>query len=139
MDEYNYGGMPAVPQQRMVGFWEAVKRGFDNYAMFTGRVSRSEFWYWHLFVYVVGVIVGAILVAGGVSQNGQYSVETIIGLAFFLPTLGMSIRRLHDTGRTGWWVWINLIPLIGQIVLLVFYVERSEPIANKYGDIPNVE
>ena len=51
----------------------------------------------------------------------------------------MSIRRLHDTGRTGWWVWINLIPLIGQIVLLVFYVERSEPIANKYGDIPNVE
>jgi uncharacterized membrane protein YhaH (DUF805 family) len=113
-------------------FSEAVKSGFDNYANFTGRASRAAFWWWFLFGVLVGIaanILDAIF--------GSYPVFSgIAGLALLLPDLAIGVRRLHDTGRTGWWLLIALIPLIGFIVLLIFYLEQGDEGENEYGPPP---
>jgi uncharacterized membrane protein YhaH (DUF805 family) len=113
-------------------FSEAVKSGFDNYANFTGRASRAAFWWWFLFGVLVGIganILDAIF--------GSYPVFSgIAGLALLLPDLAIGVRRLHDTGRTGWWLLIALIPLIGFIVLLIFYLEQGNEGENEYGPPP---
>jgi uncharacterized membrane protein YhaH (DUF805 family) len=113
-------------------FSEAVESGFNNYVNFQGRSSRSAFWWWFLFGVLVGIganIIDAIL--------GSYPIiSLIVGLGLFLPGLAVAVRRLHDTDRTGWWVLIELIPLIGIIVLIVFWVQQSDPGENKYGSPP---
>ena len=113
-------------------FSEAVKSGFDNYANFRGRASRPAFWWWFLFGVLVGIganILDAIF--------GSYPVFSgIAGLALLLPDLAIGVRRLHDTGRTGWWLLIALIPIIGFIVLLVFYLEQGDAGENEYGPPP---
>ena len=112
-------------------FGEAIRSGFDHYAKFDGRASRSEFWWWVLFAILVSIaanIIDAII--------GAPIFSLIVGLGLLLPNLSMSIRRLHDTNRTGWWILIGLIPLIGFIVLLIFYLEQSNPGPNEYGPPP---
>jgi uncharacterized membrane protein YhaH (DUF805 family) len=111
-----------------MSFSEAVKSGFDHYAKFDGRASRPAFWWWALFALLVGIgasIVDAII--------GSQIFSIIVSLGLILPNLSVSIRRLHDTDRTGWWILIALIPLIGLIVLLVFYLQKSDPGDNSYG------
>ena len=114
-------------------FSEAVKSGFDNYATFSGRASRPAYWWWFLFqVIVVGIVAGII---DGIL--GTWGVVTgLAGLALLLPTLAVSVRRLHDTNRTGWWILIGLIPLIGFIVLLIFYLQEGDAGDNEYGPPP---
>jgi uncharacterized membrane protein YhaH (DUF805 family) len=110
-------------------FSEAIKDGFDHYVKFDGRARRSTFWYWVLFGFLVGIaanIIDAILGSGPV-------VSSIVGLGLFLPGLSVAIRRLHDTGRSGWWYLIVLIPLIGIIVLIVFWVQEGDEGDNEYG------
>ena len=114
-----------------MSFSEAVKDGFDHYAKFDGRASRPAFWWWVLFVIIVS-IVASILDAA--IDATIFSI--IVSLGLLLPGLSKAIRRLHDTGRSGWWVLIILIPLIGFIVLLIFYLEKSEPTENEYGPPP---
>jgi uncharacterized membrane protein YhaH (DUF805 family) len=70
---------------------------------------------------------------------GTQFVSIVLALALFLPGLGVSIRRLHDTGRSGWWLLIGLVPLVGLIVLIVFFVQDSQPAANAYGPSPKHE
>ncbi len=109
-------------------FSEAVKSGFDHYAKFEGRAHKAAFWWWFLFqllVYIGAEIIDAIL--------GTPIFWIIAGLGLLLPNLSVSIRRLHDTNRTGWWILIGLIPIIGFIVLLIFYLQQSDPGANDYG------
>jgi uncharacterized membrane protein YhaH (DUF805 family) len=113
-------------------FGEAVKSGFDHYVKFDGRASRPAFWWWFLFGLLVGIgatIIDAIIGTWGV-------VGGLASLALLLPNLSVAIRRLHDTDHTGWWVLIGLIPIIGFIVLLVFYLRESDPGENKYGPPP---
>ncbi len=109
-------------------FSEAVKSGFDHYAKFDGRASRPAFWWWFLFGILVAIatnIVDAIL--------GSQFISIVVSLGLLLPNLSVSIRRLHDINRTGWWILIALIPLVGIIVLIIFYVQQSDPGDNNYG------
>jgi uncharacterized membrane protein YhaH (DUF805 family) len=111
-----------------MSFSEAVKSGFDHYAKFEGRASRPAFWWWSLFAILAGIgasIVDAII--------GSHIFSIVVSLGLILPNLSVAIRRLHDTDRTGWWILIAFIPLIGLIVLLVFYLQKSDPGENSYG------
>ena len=110
-------------------FGEAVKSGFEHYVKFDGRASRPAYWWWVLFVVLVSIAANII----GLALDGLSVISGIVGLALLLPNLSVSIRRLHDTGRTGWWILIGLVPLIGWIVLLIFYLQPSDPGENQYG------
>jgi uncharacterized membrane protein YhaH (DUF805 family) len=112
-------------------FGEAVRSGFDHYAKFDGRASRPAFWWWVLFVVLVSVGANIIDLAIGAPVF-----SAIVGLGLLLPNLSVAIRRLHDTDRTGWWVLIWLIPLIGWVVLLVFYLQQGDAGENRFGPPP---
>ena len=112
-------------------FGEAVRSGFEHYAKFNGRASRPEFWWWVLFVILMGI--GANLIDLAI---GAPVFSAITGLGLLLPNIAVSIRRLHDTDRSGWWILIWLIPLIGLIVLLVFYLQQGDPGENRFGPPP---
>ena len=113
-------------------FAEAVRSGFDHYVKFDGRASRPAFWWWFLFGILVGI--GATIIDAIIGSFGV--VSGLAGLALLLPNLSVAIRRLHDTDHTGWWVLIGLIPIIGFIVLLIFYLRQSDPGENRYGPPP---
>lgn len=122
-------------------FAEAIKSGFQNYARFTGRARRSEYWWFYLFYILCAIaagflsgIVGAASKDAGAAIGGLVMLVVVLG--FFLPMLGLSIRRLHDTNRSGWWLLIGFVPLIGGILLLVWYCTPGTPGPNKYGAGP---
>lgn len=109
-----------------------------KYVVFSGRARRAEYWWFILFNIIISLALGAI---DGVT--GTYSPEAGLGLlgglytlAVLLPSIAVTVRRLHDTGRSGWWFLIFLVPVIGAIVLLVFMVLDSKPGQNQYGENP---
>jgi len=116
-----------------MSFSEAVKDGFDHYAKFDGRASRSSFWWWVLFTFIVGIVCN--IIDGAIFDT--LILSWIASVALILPNISKGIRRLHDTGRTGWWLLIAFVPLIGFIVLLIFFLEKSDPAANEYGPAPD--
>ncbi|APG28665.1 hypothetical protein A7E78_12980 [Syntrophotalea acetylenivorans] len=108
-----------------------------KYFVFQGRARRKEYWMFTLFnmlVYIALMIIEGILGMGG--EGGLGLLSTLYTLAVLLPALGVSVRRLHDTGRSGWWLLIGLVPLIGGIVLFIFMVLDSQPASNQYGPNP---
>ena len=111
----------------MSWFIEALKK----YAVFSGRARRKEYWMFSLFAAIIAIVLGAI----GVAIKFPFLV-VIFYLAILLPGLGVTIRRLHDTGRSGGWIFIGLVPLVGGIILLVFTCTDSAPGANAYGPNP---
>ena len=116
-----------------MSFTDAIRSVFSQYVGFTGRARRSEFWYWTLFQIILGIIASILDRAAFDRNNGAFS--AVVGLALLLPSLAVAVRRLHDSGRTGWWLLIGLIPVIGTIVLIIFYVQDSQG-DNKYGPSP---
>jgi uncharacterized membrane protein YhaH (DUF805 family) len=114
-------------------FTEAIKSGFSNYVNFTGRAARSEFWYWVLFTFLVGIVVD-ILDYGIGSGSGLLS--ELWGLATLLPNLAVGARRLHDTDRSGFWLFLLLLPLIGLIVLIVWWCLKGTSGTNQHGSDP---
>lgn len=104
-----------------------------KYAVFEGRSSRAEYWYFVLFNFIISLAIAIITVSIGDNQQGLMS---LYSLALFLPGLGVSIRRLHDVGKSGWMILISLIPIVGFIWLLVLLVTDSNPGENKYGPNP---
>jgi uncharacterized membrane protein YhaH (DUF805 family) len=109
-----------------------------KYAVFSGRARRMEFWYFVLFnlvVYIVLSLIDALLGTYNI-VSGVGLLSGIYSLAVLIPTLSLWVRRLHDIDRTGWWILINLIPLIGTIVLLVFALMPGTPGSNRYGPDP---
>ena len=106
-----------------------------KYAVFNGRAARPEFWWFALFNGIIFAVIYVVfwIIAG---RSTGSAVADLYALAVFLPSLGVSIRRLHDTNRTGWWYLLVFIPLIGGIVLLVFMVLASDPGPNNYGPNP---
>ena len=130
-------------------FHEAVSSGFKNYINFSGRASRSEFWYWTLFVSVVLILIAilessffvATITEEGAHPSAQVSfygtpITSIWALGTFLPGLAVAVRRLHDTDRRGWWYLIGLIPLVGSIILIVFYCLEGTSGENRFGPNP---
>lgn len=133
-----------------MGFTEAVRSVFNKYATFSGRARRAEYWWFLLFSLIVSAILGVIDGAlfgytftsdasdGAVSFNLE-TVGILTGLwslATFIPSLAVSVRRLHDTGRSGWWLLIGLVPLIGIILLIVWFATKGEPATNAHGPDP---
>ena len=109
-----------------MGFSQAVKSCFSNYATFSGRASRSEFWYFVLFVgilYIPLTLLNPVL--GGVAL-----------LPLIVPAISVEVRRLHDLDRSGWWFWIALVPLIGFVVKLFWYSSKGSTGDNRFGADP---
>ena len=116
-----------------MSFVDAIRSGFTQYVGFAGRARRSEFWYFYLFTILLSIVASIVQRAMTNSTNGI--VTTIIGLAIVLPYLAVAVRRLHDTSRSGWWLLIGLIPVVGTIILIVFWVQDSHG-DNQYGPSP---
>jgi uncharacterized membrane protein YhaH (DUF805 family) len=114
-------------------FQQAVKSCFAKYATFPGRAARSEFWYWQLFILLAGLVVAVVDAVLGLHSKP-------LGLIFYLvtlvPTLAVGARRLHDTGRSGWWLLLWLVPVTGWIVLLIWFCSESSIGYNGYGPDP---
>ena len=106
-----------------------------KYAEFSGRARRKEYW---MFALVNALVMFALLGLGMAAR--MFSVVYIIYcLGTFIPSLAVGFRRIHDTGRSAWWLLVGLIPLVGAIVLLVFFCQDSAPGDNQYGPNPKLE
>ena len=137
MMESASAGRPA----HMMGFTDAVRNALmNNYVNFNGRASRSEYWWFFLFTMILQFIalpIDIVVLGYDIMDPGAIQiVGTIAGLALFLPSLCVLVRRLHDLGKSGWWFLIALIPFLGIIVLLVFMVTEGEQLPNQYGEVP---
>lgn len=111
-----------------------------KYAVFEGRAGRREYWMFVLFSFIVSIVVAIIgSVLGAIVHLSIFGtiISWAYSLAVLLPSLAVGVRRLHDTGREGWWMLICLIPFIGAIIFIVFMVLESQPVSNKYGPNPN--
>src|SRR4051795_11359182 len=106
-----------------MSFQDAVRTCLQKYVDVSGRARRSELWFFVLFNVMVGVVAGIIDVILGTRSGGYGVVQSLAGLALFLPNLAVGARRLHDTGRSAWWLLIGLVPLVGAIILIVFYLQ----------------
>ena len=140
-----------------MGFGQSISHVFRNYVNFSGRASRSEFWWWVLFNFIISLILNIIdniigLHIGGSTQEIVFNNQVIplvnqgVGvlsflwfLAVVLPSLAVAVRRLHDGDHSGWWLlWgglLSIVCCIGSVILFVFYVTGSKP-ANRWGEGP---
>ncbi|WP_201628879.1 MULTISPECIES: DUF805 domain-containing protein [Psychrobacter] len=131
---------PPLPNSAMVnnhsaeanfGILDWFKKALRNYTNFSGRARRKEYWYFVLVqmgLIIVAMILDAIIFN---SETGLFYIVVALGL--FLPGLAVTIRRLHDTSRSGWWFLLSILPLIGSIVLLVFLASDTKLETNQWG------
>jgi len=115
-----------------MGFSEAVKSVFSKYATITGRACRSEYWYFTLFyiiVYFVLALITAII-------PFLVILSIVFAIGMIIPSITVSIRRLHDRNQSGWWLLVGLIPMIGGIILFIWFVMRGTDGPNDFGDDP---
>ena len=130
---YNLGG------KYMNTYLDVIK---NKYAAFTGRADRKEFWLFVLFNIIAGIILGII---GGIftaitgSTAISYILSGLYDLFILVPSLAVMARRLHDTGKSGWFILLALIPFVGEIILIVFWAMDSQPGANAYGENPKLK
>jgi uncharacterized membrane protein YhaH (DUF805 family) len=115
-------------------FLTALKK----YAVFSGRSRRSEYWYFVLFYFLICLVLAIVdMMAGTMNEAGDLGLLSgLFGLAMIIPSLAVGVRRLHDIGKSGWWLLIGLIPLIGGIILIVWACRDGQPGANAYGANP---
>ncbi len=129
-----------------MGFSEAIRSAFNKYVTFSGRARRSEYWWFALFC-ILGNIVAGIVDAAFFGIDITTSSDEVVAiapsvvggifsLAVFLPSLAVTVRRLHDSGRSGWWLLIILIPVIGILVLLYWMIRRGDVGDNAFGPDP---
>jgi uncharacterized membrane protein YhaH (DUF805 family) len=109
-----------------------------KYAVFEGRAQRKEYWFFVLFSVLISIGLTIIDTTTGLfdAKAGIGLLSGIYSLAVLIPSIAVGVRRLHDTNRSGWWLLISFIPLIGTIVLIVFLATDSKPEANQYGPNP---
>ncbi len=143
-------------------FQESVKTVLSKkYATFSGRASRSEYWWYSLFCFIVamvciaaGLALGALFGGAAAMQGGDsvldhgvagfgigfligYLILLIFALATLVPSIAVTVRRLHDSGRSGWWYLLSFVPYVGGIVLFIFMLLEGQPGENKYGPAPD--
>ena len=113
-------------------------QALKKYATFSGRARRKEYWMYILFYVVILLVLTIVdgLIGTRIADAGLGILTAIYALAVLIPTLAVTVRRLHDTGRSGWWILIQLIPLVGVFILLYFLVSDSNPGQNAYGPSP---
>ena len=112
-----------------MSFKESVKTCFTKYADFSGRARRSEFWYFELFLFIASIIINTLVGSDGILSYAVY-------LALLIPSLSVSVRRMHDIGKSGWYLLMSLIPVAGIIIVLVKLCADSVPGENAYGPSP---
>ena len=124
-----------------MGMMDAVRSVFSKYVTFSGRASRSEFWWFYLFSTLVSlgltVVDGAVFGYSMTEPGSIAPLQSVWSLAVLLPTLAVGCRRLHDIGKSGWWWLIILVPLVGIILLIVWWASRSNEGENRFGASPH--
>jgi uncharacterized membrane protein YhaH (DUF805 family) len=103
---------------------DSIRTCFSKYADFSSRATRAEYWWWVLIMEFVFPVLGLLMYP---------EAFLIVMLAAFLPGIAVAARRLHDIDKSGWWQLIGFVPLIGWIVLIIFYAKRGSPGTNSYG------
>lgn len=128
-----------------MNFSTAIRTCFAKYATFSGRAARSEYWYFVLFNILcqigLGILDSLLFDTGSMTTGpGRMAFESdggplaaLFSLAVLLPSLAVGARRLHDIDKSGWWLLLILLPLVGFLVLLYFFVQPSQPEANRFG------
>jgi len=132
-----------------MNFMQSVSTCFGKYATFSGRAQRSEYWWFGLFVFGVTVILVQVntaifgptvvqnpLMDGTMSSYNAGILGMIFSLATFLPSLAVAVRRLHDRDKSGWWLLLSFIPLVGFIILLIWFIKVGTNGDNQYGADP---
>lgn len=117
---------------------QAVETGFRKYVVFSERACRSEFWYWTLFIWIVGIVLSIVDSAlfSPMPVDGSGPLSGLFSLAVLIPNIAISVRRLHDLDKSGWWLLLIFIPLIGIIILIIWFVGRGTEGANRFGPDP---
>jgi uncharacterized membrane protein YhaH (DUF805 family) len=123
-----YAGGPAAPSLSLP---DAVRSVVTRYATFSGRARRAEYW-WFFLAYVIAAVVASVIDG----MIGISLLSWVLSLGLLVPSLAVGVRRLHDTDRSGWWLLIGLVPLVGAIVLLVLLALEGRPGPNRYGPSP---
>lgn len=120
-----------------MGFGQSISHVFNNLTNFNGRASRSEFWWWILFTYIINIVVSIIdsLIFNSSQTFGLGILAWIVWIILTLATLAVGCRRLHDTGKSGWLQLLWILPCVGPIILIIFWIMPSTPGANQYGDM----
>ena len=113
--------------------WRWYLDAWRNYFKFKGRSSRAAFWYFTLWFYAPLIPVYFVVVADAVVY---FSLVALHVLAAIIPLAAVTVRRLHDTGRSGWWYWVHLVPFVGLVIITVLLVIDSQPGDNRYGPNP---
>ena len=127
-------------------FVDSIKTCTSKWITFSGRASRSEFWWFNLFVVIVQIVWQAIFggAIGTIAEGGGSSIVMgVLGLVFLLvyiylaiAAISATVRRLHDRDKTGWWYWLFLVPIVGAIILIVWFCMRGTQGPNRYGPDP---
>jgi len=127
-------------------FGDSVKTCFSKYVTFSGRAQRSEFWWFILFTWAASIVLSVVdSFLFGTTITTEYGFEAstntpylsgLFSLAVLLPTLSVAVRRLHDRDKSGWWYWLWLIPLIGWIILIVWFATEGTRGPNRFGPDP---
>ena len=118
---------------------EWFMKALRQYAVFTGRARRKEYWFFVLFYILIAIGLGFIDSTLGLGSESYGLLSGLFGLAMLLPALGVAIRRMHDTGRSGWWVLVSFIPFVGWLIFIWFATRDGEPGPNAYGPDPKAE
>ena len=121
---YGVPGAAQTPASGMISPGDAISTCFSKYVDFNGRATRAEFWWWVLIMEFVFPVLGQLI---------HPALYLIVTLTAFLPGFAVAVRRLHDIDRTAWWILLSLVPLIGWLVLVIFYTKRGNPGTNSYG------
>jgi uncharacterized membrane protein YhaH (DUF805 family) len=114
----------------LINWWKVVV--IERFAQFTGRAGRAEYWWFFLANLIVALILAALSRASIIFTI----LYVVYSLAVLIPSIAVGIRRLHDTNKSGWWMLLYLVPVVGFIVLLVFFVMEGTPGPNQYGPPP---
>ena len=104
---------------------ESIKLGFNKYFDFKSRSSRSEYWYWILFVLVTSLVIMRFI-----------PILLIFIVATVIPSVAVAVRRLHDINRSGWWLLLDFIPVVGEIILVIWCCRKGTERSNRYGAVP---
>ena len=107
-----------------MNFTQSVSTCMRKYATFSGRATRSEFWWFYLFIFLVYCGVNIV--------NATSSLSIIVSLAFLIPTLAAGSRRLHDIGKSGWWQLVCFIPIIGLVLMIIWFASDTKEAGDKY-------
>jgi uncharacterized membrane protein YhaH (DUF805 family) len=114
-------------------FGQAIKTCLNKYATFSGRATRSEYWYFFLFLMIVNIVASVLDSTIFGDMPVLYLTATLVLL---VPSIAAGVRRLHDTDKSGWWLLLGLIPVIGAVVLIVFFCQRGTVRTNQFGPNP---